>query len=157
MSEEIHNASTVVPRSIAVSVILNGILGFSMLLAELFCIGDASAVLNQQFPFMTIFLNATQSVAGAAIMVSVIVLLSLCSTIGLLASASRMLWAFSRDRGVPGWRFVSKVSALAHTNLYTLLRSAGTSEGLGPNQRCPYHNHHHSAHWPYQYWLPHSV
>lgn len=111
MSEEINHASTVVPRSILTSVLVNGVLGFAMLLAELFCIGDTSAVLGQQFPFMSIFLQATENLPSAAIMVSVIILLSLCSTIGLLAAASRMLWAFSRDRGVPGWRFVSKVSS----------------------------------------------
>ena len=109
MSEEINNVSTVVPRSILVSVLLNCVLGFAMLLAELFCLGDPAAVLNQEFPFMTVFLRATNSVPGAAIMVSIIILLSLCSTIGLLASASRMLWSFSRDRGVPCWEFVCKM------------------------------------------------
>jgi amino acid transporter len=109
MSEEIQNAPKVVPWSILVSVLMNGALGFAMLLAELFCLGDPSASLKQQFPFMNIFLQATNSVTGAAIMVSIIILLSLCTTIGLLASASRMLWSFSRDRGVPGWSFVSKV------------------------------------------------
>ena len=88
---------------------MNGILGFAMLLAELFCLGNASAVLQDQYPFMTIFQQATNSLPGAAIMVSIIILLSLCSSIGFLASASRMLWSFSRDRGVPFWRFVSKV------------------------------------------------
>ena len=113
MSEEIKNAPIIVPRSILVSVLLNGVLGFAMLLAELFCLGDPSASLNQQYPFMNIFLQATNSVTGAAIMVSIMIVLTLCSTIGLLASASRMLWSFSRDRGVPGWRFVSKVIQIA--------------------------------------------
>lgn len=45
---------------------------------------------------MKISLQATDSVPGAAIMVSIIILLSLYSTIGLLASASRMLFVLSR-------------------------------------------------------------
>ena len=110
MSEEINHASRVVPRSIVTSVIVNGILGFAMLLAELFCMGDASAILGDEFPFMAIFLNAAKSRAGAAVMVSVIIMLGILSTIGLLATASRMLWAFSRDRGVPNWRFLSTVN-----------------------------------------------
>lgn len=46
MSEEINHASTIVPRSIFVNVLLNDVLGFAMLLAELFCLGNPAAILN---------------------------------------------------------------------------------------------------------------
>jgi hypothetical protein len=53
------------------SVILNGILGLSMVIAALFCLGDAAAALESPtgFPFIEVFLNATGTKKGATLMV----------------------------------------------------------------------------------------
>lgn len=112
MSEEIHNPSLVVPRSILLSVIINGTLGFAMLIALLFCVGDLDNALNTPtgYPFMEIFLQATRSVGGSAALASIVTVLALCATVGLLASTSRMFWAFARDRGLPGWKVLEQVS-----------------------------------------------
>jgi choline transport protein len=114
MSEEIRDASTVVPRSIIISIVLNGILGFAMLIAYLFCLGDLDAVLNASatlgYPFLYVFQVGVNSVPGAVVMGLIIVVLGVCSTVGVLASSSRMLWSFARDRGVPLWRQFIKVS-----------------------------------------------
>lgn len=111
MAEEIQNASKVVPKAIMTSILLNGMMGLGMCLTLLFVIGDVEAALKTEtgFPFIEIFYQAVQSLPGAAIMTSLIVLLSLCATVGIVASASRQLWAFSRDRAVPGWRYLQRV------------------------------------------------
>lgn len=113
MAEEIKNASTVVPRAILITIILNGVLGFAMLLAYLFCLGDLDAVLESQntlgYPFLFVFQAGTQSIPGAVVMGLVVVALGICSTVGVLASSSRMLWSFSRDRGIPLWKHFIKV------------------------------------------------
>ena len=113
MAEEIQNAAVVVPRAITFSIFLNGTLGLGMALALLFCLGDINAALNTptHFPFMEIFSQAIQNLTGAALMTSIVISLSLCATVGQAASASRQLWAFSRDRAVPGWRYLSRVDA----------------------------------------------
>lgn len=118
MSEEIKGASLVVPRSVMLSMFLNGATGFGMLMALLFCIGDVDAALSSptQYPFMAIFTQATQSVAGAQAMTAIICVAQVAATIGACASASRMLWAFSRDRAVPGWRFFQVVSLVVIMN-----------------------------------------
>lgn len=115
MSEEIQNAQVVVPQSIITAIIINGSLGFGMVLALLFCLGDLNMALESPtgFPFMEIFRQAVQSDAGAAIMSSVIVIMTLSATVGSLASASRILWSFSRDRMVPGWAFLQQVNPSA--------------------------------------------
>lgn len=114
MAEEIKNASTVVPRAMLLSIVLNGMLGFAMLLAYLFCLGDLGGVLASQetlgYPFLFVFQNGTNSTAGAAVMGLLVVALGVCSTVGALASASRLLWSFSRDRGVPFWKYFIKES-----------------------------------------------
>ena len=111
MCEEIKNASTIVPRSIMMSVAINGTLGFTMMIAIFYCIGDVNAALNTatDYPFMEIFVQATDSVAAAAILASLITIMQMCAVVANLASASRMHWSFCRDRAVPGWMFFSKV------------------------------------------------
>lgn len=119
MSEETHNPSVVVPKSIIMSILINGSCGFAMLFAMVFRMGGMDgfgAALQSgpgmlQFPFMTIFLNATQSLPGATFMVIIIVVLGACATVGMLASTSRVFWSFARDRGLPFWPTLSKVDA----------------------------------------------
>ena len=113
MSEEIQNAAAIVPKAIVFSIVLNGLLGLGMALALLFCLGDIDAALNTNtdFPFIEIFHQAVQNVTGAALMTSIIITLSLCATVGIVASASRQLWAFSRDRAVPGWERIQRVNS----------------------------------------------
>jgi hypothetical protein len=91
---------------------INGSLGFGMMLTMLFRSGDIAAATkeNPSFPFISIFHHAVQSVSGAAAMTAFVMILSTCCAVGTLASSSRVFWAFSRDRGMPGWRTLSKVS-----------------------------------------------
>lgn len=111
MSEEIRNAEVIVPRVMVFTVLLNGIMGFGILIAVLFCMGDVDAALSSPtgFPFMEIFQQAVGSSKGAQTMASILVIMMLCGTISLVASASRMTWSFARDRGLPGWVHLSKV------------------------------------------------
>lgn len=116
MSEEITNASTAVPTSIMLSVLINGSFGFGMLLAMLFCLGDIGTALESPtgYPFMSIFLQATGSVSGTAVMCSIVTTMGITTSVGMLASASRQLWSFARDRGIPGWRLWSRVCLEHH-------------------------------------------
>lgn len=113
MSEEIQNPSINVPRSMITSITLNAFLGFGMLIAVLFCIGDIEAAFATPtaYPFMEIFVQATNSVSGSTAMAAIVTTLGLCATIGFVASSSRMTWSFARDRGLPFWRQLSKVNS----------------------------------------------
>ena len=116
MSEEIKHASIVVPRALMLAIIINGTLGFAMVLAFMFCLGDPNAALNAAstlgYPFLEVFQQAVSSSVGAALMGTLVCTLGVCSTVGCLAASSRMLWSFSRDRGVPLWQHLSKVCYL---------------------------------------------
>ncbi|CAF9941995.1 hypothetical protein IMSHALPRED_003142 [Imshaugia aleurites] len=115
MSEEIENAALNVPRAILTTMILNGATGFAMVLAVLFCLGDVNSVLMSPtgFPFIQVFYNGVKSKAGATVMASIVVALAWCAVIGFLATASRMIWSFARDRGLPFHRLISKVEPRA--------------------------------------------
>ena len=111
MSEEIYNASVVVPRTILASLLINGFLGFSMLITVLFCFEDVNAVLESPtgFPFVQIFLSGVGSHAGTTVMIAVVFIMGVCASIGCLASTSRMIWSFARDSGLPGSVYLRKV------------------------------------------------
>ncbi|GES59362.1 choline transport protein [Aspergillus terreus] len=123
MSEEITNAPVAVPRSIMLSVLINGSLGFGMLIATLFCLGDIEKALESPtgYPFMQIYLQATGSVPGTAVMCSIITVMGMCTSVGMLATTSRQLWSFARDRGVPLWRVWSKVTSRTAVPLYSVI------------------------------------
>lgn len=114
MSEEIRNAAVIVLRSILFSILLNGTLGFGMIMAALFSLTDIDAALKTPtaYPFMAIFLQATKSVPGSAVMIAIVVTLAISATVGAVATCSRMIFAFARDRGLPGWRILRKVTYL---------------------------------------------
>ncbi|RGP67318.1 hypothetical protein FSPOR_6077 [Fusarium sporotrichioides] len=132
MSEETVNPSVVVPTSILLSLCINGSCGFAMLIATVFCMGNvddafASGPGMLGFPHMYIFEQATNSRAGATVMSAIIVVLASCATVGMLASTSRVFWSFARDRGLPGWRTLSKVNDRTTVPVYSVLCTAAIS------------------------------
>ena len=112
-AEEIENAAVIVPWSMIATVIINGVLGFAILIAILFCIGDIDSALTTPtgYPFIAIFVQATNSNAGASAMTAIVVGVLILGSIGVLTTASRMLWAFARDNGVPASKYISRVSS----------------------------------------------
>ena len=90
------------------SIILNGVLGIGMLIAILFCMGDVNAALTSptSYPFIEIFTQATKSQAGGTALSAFIIAMFVLANIALVASASRQLWAFARDNGVPNARII---------------------------------------------------
>ncbi|KAK1079465.1 hypothetical protein LTR48_008108, partial [Friedmanniomyces endolithicus] len=78
----------------------------------IFCIGDLDSVMNTAYgqPFIQVFFNATQSNAGTTVMVVIIIVMLTSAAIGEVATASRQLWSFARDEGLPGSTWLSKVS-----------------------------------------------
>jgi choline transport protein len=123
MSEEVKNASTDVPRSMMLSLIINGSLAFGMLFAVLFSAENIQELLNDSSAstaaFVRIFRTAVGSNAGATIMISIIIFLEFCSAMGCLAAASRMTWSFARDRGLP---FSRALSVVSHLMIYVQFR-----------------------------------
>lgn len=112
--EEVKDAPMVVPRSMLLGMIISGCLAFAFSIALLFSIGDLSAALSTptNYPVIQIFMNATQSQRATNVMVAALISSMMFSTFGLLASASRLTWAFARDKGVPFSSYFSQVCKL---------------------------------------------
>ena len=113
MSEEVKNAAVVVPRSMIFSVLVNGVLGFGMVVAMVFCLGDIDKITSTpptQYPFMAVFAQAADSNSRGSGMVAVVIFLFFCATMTALATSSRMTWSFARDRGLPFSGYLGRVS-----------------------------------------------
>ncbi|ATY60721.1 GABA permease [Cordyceps militaris] len=110
LAEEIQKPSIYIPRAMISGMLINGVLGLAMLIAVCFSLVNLPDGPPQFiFPMLDIFYAVTKSVPAAAAMGSVIASMGIFALIGLFVSASRVLWSFARDHGVPGWRTVSKV------------------------------------------------
>ena len=109
MSEEVKAAATNVSKSMVASVILNGALALSILLAVLFTKVDIDSVADAPYPFIAILAQGCQSTGAALTMASLVAMLQFCACIGSVASASRIMWSFAQDNALP---FSSKLSRI---------------------------------------------
>jgi choline transport protein len=96
------------------SVVLNASLAFLMAVTLIFTIGDIEAVLATPTgqPFIQIIYNATQSVGATNTMVTIVIILLTACAVSELATASRQIWSFARDQGLPASTWLSRVCGL---------------------------------------------
>ncbi|KAF2179829.1 putative GABA transporter [Zopfia rhizophila CBS 207.26] len=141
MSEEIRNPAKNIPRAIVGIFSLNGGLGIGMLIAALCCFGGSDRVLNTRtrYPFREIFSQAMGNPAGALTMSAPITILNICPTIFFVVTTSRMTWAFTRDKGTPGWRILNRTTLPIMSITLTMTIAVLTSFiGLGSSHQRPY-------------------
>ena len=121
MSEEVRNAPVVVPRMLVQTILINASIAFGFVLVVLFSIGDINNALATPtgYPIMEIFLQATGSAKAATIMQSAVILVGLASSLGAVASVSRLTWAFARDGGLPFSSFFAHVRPQFHPHYDT--------------------------------------
>jgi choline transport protein len=112
MSEEIKDASIVLPKAIVWAALVNGALGWIMVITFGFTLGDLFGILETPtgYPFIQAFYNATGSNAGTSIMTAIIIVNITSACISTVATASRQTWSFARDQGLPFSSFISYVS-----------------------------------------------
>ncbi|RDW82675.1 amino acid transporter I-2 [Coleophoma cylindrospora] len=123
MAEEVQNASRIVPRAMMGTLLLNGVLGFSMAIAFLFCIGDIETAIASPtgYDLIQVFYGATDSHAGTSVMTAILIVLVTFATFGFLATSSRQTWAFARDQGLPCSNFLAKVNQRLELPLNSIL------------------------------------
>lgn len=97
------------------TALINGGLGFVMLVTLLYNMGSLENVLNTDtgFSFIPAVQHATGSDAATNGVAAIILVMEVCSAISILATASRQTFAFARDNALPF------SGALAHVNRRT--------------------------------------
>ncbi len=113
ISEETHGAAKSAAQGVWRSIFYSAVIGWIVLLAITFAATDVKAI-NEGAVFGA---GSAIDVFASSLSSSALKTVVLISTVGqlfcgaaCLTSASRMCFAFSRDRGVPGWRRLSRVN-----------------------------------------------
>ena len=124
MSEELRDASKVLPKAMIWATFVNGILGIVMMISFCFAVGDdLDGVLNSNtgIPVVQLLYNVTGSHAGTSVLTVVLLILQYFSAITTIASSSRQTWAFARDRGFPFSDWLCRVNVVRHFDITSFL------------------------------------
>src|SRR5215203_2758483 len=113
MSEETRKASLAAAWGMVMAVVVSVIFGFILLVAVTFAIPGLSNddLVGAGQGIVTLIWTESTSTRWAEFMLFIVVVAQTFCTIASVTSASRMMFAFSRDGAVPGhklWRRVSK-------------------------------------------------
>ena len=102
-SEETMSAATSVPRGIVTSVFWSSLIGWVMICAITLAIPDLAVAASQGFSMFFLTLDAILPAGLKNLLYLGILITQLLCGLATVTSASRMLFAFSRDDGVPGF------------------------------------------------------
>jgi amino acid transporter len=122
MSEETRQASRGAAWGIVMSVVVSVIFGFILLTAVTFALPNAA---NDDFVaagqgILTFAWTEAMSEGWAEVLLFIAVVAQTFCTIASVTSASRMMFAFSRDRAVPGHQLWRRVSKADRVPIYTV-------------------------------------
>ena len=110
MSEETQNASRTAARGIIMSIIVSAVFGYILALGVTFAIQSLSSATGAGiFAVKQVFLDSL-GLRAAEAMLFITVIAQLFCGMSSITSASRMLYAFSRDRATPGHQFWRKLN-----------------------------------------------
>jgi amino acid transporter len=110
ISEETHGAAETAPKGVWRSVFYSALIGWILLLALTFAATDIKAINDGGGGSLAIISSALSSTAGE-IVIFISCIGQLFCGMACVTSASRMTYAFSRDRAIPGWRIWTKLDA----------------------------------------------
>jgi amino acid transporter len=108
-AEETRNAAVAAAQGVWRSVFYSALIGWVLLLAILFAITDIDGVTKEGGTAVAAFSSALTPAAAKAVLIIATIGQLFCGAAGL-TSASRTWYAFSRDRGIPGWTLFRRVN-----------------------------------------------
>ncbi|EEP81888.1 predicted protein [Uncinocarpus reesii 1704] len=116
LAEEMKDASRHLPRSMMITASVNYTVGFLMLLATMFVVGNVQEVLDTPTgaPWVQIVLNATESRKLTLALIAFIIFFLVFCSINANTTSSRQLYAFARDGGLPFSQWISRVALSKH-------------------------------------------
>jgi len=134
--DEVMKVRTRTPQSIIIATISNAIMLFAFVLCLLFTMGNAEEVANTPtgVPLIEVFYQATNSKPATNFLVLMPVIIFIFATFNILASVSRLIWVFAKDKGIPFSNFFSRVS---YRNKNYSTHSANNLDQVHPTFKLP--------------------
>ena len=116
LAEETQDAHRVVPTAMWFSVILSGVVGFLFLIALNLASGNITALTSSATPVADIVTQTLGSVVGDIFLVLVTFSIFACGLV-IFITATRLIWAMSRDQRFPGHALFRQVDTRTGTPL----------------------------------------
>jgi hypothetical protein len=161
LAEELKDAAWILPRAMVATALVNYSLGFVMTVTIMSTLGnDIHGLLTTPLgqPWIQVLLNATDSIVGTSIMIAILCFLLLFCSINSITTASRQLFAFARDKGLPFSNFLAQVREIPNTVQNLLLIILQGSSWMGrPCQRNNGNIIFHNIAVSYHYWFNHRL
>ncbi|ODM20240.1 hypothetical protein SI65_03293 [Aspergillus cristatus] len=110
MIEEIPNPRSEGPKVMIYCVGIGTFTGAIFLIVLLFVAGDIDAITSSKAgPLLQILIHATKNTAGAICLLMLPLVCLAFATTSVMTTSSRMIYAFSRDGGLPASRWLAQV------------------------------------------------
>lgn len=119
LAEETHDPARRTPWGILTSVAVSAVAGYLLLVAITLAIRDLPAIANDRHAALTVMRVALGDGFGRLAMGLALAAMWFCG-LSSVTSASRTMYAFSRDRGLPFSSLVSRVSPRTKTPLVAI-------------------------------------
>lgn len=112
LGDEVKKVRTRTPWSIVIAAVSNAIMMFAFTICLLFTLGDVDQVTNTPtgVPLIEVYYQATHSKGATTFLVLMPTLVVFLAVFNVFASSSRLIWVFSKDKGLPFSNFFSTVS-----------------------------------------------
>ena len=120
LAEETKEAHSVVPFAMWSSVVLSGVVGFAFLVALNLASGDIKALSASSTPVANIVTQTLGIVVGDIFLVLVTFSIFACGLV-IFITATRLVWAMSRDERFPGYQLFRQVNVRTRTPLAATL------------------------------------
>ncbi|MBI4051302.1 MAG: amino acid permease [Elusimicrobia bacterium] len=109
ITEETVDPKRNAPWGMIIAILVSGVCGYAVLLAVTLAIKDLPAAAAAENPFIYITEQALGQAFGKGLVWSILVAMWFCGLSAVTANA-RMIFAFARDKGLPGSKLLAQVS-----------------------------------------------
>lgn len=122
VAEEVPNPSRAIPRAMRLTIYIGGAAAMFVCLALILAVKDIGAVISGQDtdPVWTI-LTSNFGETGARMVLVVVLISFLSCVLSLQAAASRLIFSFARDKMLPGWKTLSRLSSTHVPNVALII------------------------------------
>jgi amino acid transporter len=130
VAEETPNASVAIPKAMIMTIVVGGAAAMFVCLALVLAVPDVGAVVSgRDKDPVTTTLRAALGEIGLRGVVAIVMVSFISCLLSLQAAASRLLFAYARDRMIVGSRVLSRLSPRTHMPTAALL-AAGIAPAL---------------------------
>ncbi|KAK5173807.1 uncharacterized protein LTR77_002488 [Saxophila tyrrhenica] len=111
LSEELKDASYILPRAMISAAVINYILGFVTTVTLMFSLGNVAEDLSDPSgqPWVVIVYRITGSKEATIVLLVIMIIMMFFCAVNQVTTSSRQVFALARDRGLPFHTFLARV------------------------------------------------